>query len=212
MKKLIIAIDLDTVILDTNCIQRYAFAYHNIPYYDSVDWAQSNYPEEVRRTIDEMYKDKNLMTKFLPFKEDLQAINDLLVYWKLEGHTLFCVTAREKLHSEKTAEYILSRLPHITSIKFTEGCKNKMEVFKDLKVDLVIDDSPVVVSDCIKNKIPVILISDDHTLYSHHLRDTTKTCKSILEINPNIDYCVAKDYLDFNFKVETNSPKQDLKS
>ncbi|MBO7509524.1 MAG: hypothetical protein J6T57_04595 [Alphaproteobacteria bacterium] len=46
----------------------------------------------------------------------------------------------------------------------------KVDALREYNIALCFDDAPHVVSDCIENNIGVVMISNEHMAYNHHLR------------------------------------------
>ena len=58
----------------------------------------------------------------------------------------------------------------------------KIETIKKEGVDLVIDDSPIVIEECLEAGIDCVMISTRKTPYNHHLRDKVQWARNLFEV------------------------------
>lgn len=58
----------------------------------------------------------------------------------------------------------------------------KIEAIKENGIDLVIDDSPIVVEECLDAGIDCVMISNSKTLYNHYLRDRVQWAKNLFQV------------------------------
>jgi hypothetical protein len=58
----------------------------------------------------------------------------------------------------------------------------KIEAIKENGIDLVIDDSPIVVEECLDVGIDCVMISNSKTLYNHYLRDRVQWAKNLFQV------------------------------
>ena len=68
--------------------------------------------------------------------------------------------------------YIPSENIHITDF-------DKVQLAKFLKLDVIFDDSPIVIQNCLDNNIPCVMISTPVTPYNHHLRNKVEHYTSL---------------------------------
>ena len=153
-----IAVDIDGVILDyIDQTRAYAELYdfsvlHKkgvknkkaLKLKDRYDWTL----EELQVFVDKYFVNLTYMTNFKPLS--VEIINQL----RQEGNKIYIVTYRGKLHPE---------LINIIKKKFNDQglivdeyfwqVEDKLKVFKEKNVDIVIDDSPEVCRQAIKNNI-----------------------------------------------------------
>lgn len=177
-----IGVDLDGVLLDMNVIFKYAFLVNGKEFYSPTNWSMDNYPEEVRRTIFEMFKSSDAMTKFLPFKHDIALIKDKFFQWAYNGNKIYIITSRDKDIENTTIDYLNETLGNvIDDIFVVQG--SKIPTIKTNDIDILIDDSPNNIKDCIANNIDYMMISDDTQLYNHMYRETFNHTNSILDLN-----------------------------
>lgn len=59
---------------------------------------------------------------------------------------------------------------------------NKIDEIISNKVDLMIDDSPITVENCLKNNIDCIMISTKKTPYNHYLRNKVEWYKNLFDL------------------------------
>ena len=58
----------------------------------------------------------------------------------------------------------------------------KIKAIKENGIDLVIDDSPIVVEECLDAGIDCVMISNSKTLYNHYLRDKIQWAKNLFQV------------------------------
>lgn len=59
---------------------------------------------------------------------------------------------------------------------------NKTDELISNKVDLMIDDSPITIENCLKNGIDCVMISTKKTPYNHYLREKAQWAKNLFEV------------------------------
>lgn len=59
---------------------------------------------------------------------------------------------------------------------------NKINELKENNIDLMIDDSPGVIENCLENNIDCVMISTKKTPYNHYLRKKTQWAKNLFEV------------------------------
>jgi len=163
-----IAIDLDDV---TVAIMDGLLKYHNgkynteflVEHHTSWDldkiWACT--PNEAMRRVYDFYKSE-YMDKLLPMPGAIEGIHNLN-----DKHSLFFVTSRPTFIKEKTTIWLNEHLPNLSiPVYFTnqysperEKKEKKSDVCKRLNIELIIEDAPSNISDCIMNNIRVLVYS-----------------------------------------------------
>ena len=58
----------------------------------------------------------------------------------------------------------------------------KIEAIKNNNIDLVIDDGPIVIEECLDANIDCVMISTNKTPYNHYLREKTLWAKNLFEV------------------------------
>jgi uncharacterized HAD superfamily protein len=176
-----IAIDIDGVLLNLDTLFKYAFTYFNEEYYPATDWDMTNYPDHVRNLVFMMFEDENIMTTFLPFKDNMDDIKNKFELWKDKRHELYILSKRFEVISERTKHFIACMFPRtFKKVIVIQG--SKIDYMKEYNLDILIDDSPKNIQECLDNKIDCIMISDDNQVYNHFMRDKVKWYKSILGV------------------------------
>lgn len=158
-----IGIDIDETITETKESFYKIIKKYNIDYKDEyINWIHSDLYHEIVVHLDEMFID-------LKLKEDVKEVLD---YLSSEGHELIAITARSNYYSQNvidiTKKYILDNNLNISNIYFKQN--KKSDIAKELKIDLMIDDSIDVYNNMKEEGIDCILFGDK-----------IKTWKQVLE-------------------------------
>lgn len=174
-----IGFDLDNTLLDTK-ILKYVFEKNNMRYYPAINWDMSNYPDNIRQEIFKLFKSDMMIHKnTLPFAVEL--IKKL----KAEGHKIVVITARDKSLEKKTIELV----HELFDVKcLVVGLHDsKLDLLEHYEIDLWIDDSPRI-EEYFEAGISCIMISNEDTLYNHHLRNKIEWVDSVESIHENYEF------------------------
>jgi len=160
-----IAFDLDDCLVDLFAEIKKIFKLNNKKYLPVIDWNFSNYPDDIKKQIYEMFQDPKRMCQLKTFS----FAKILLKYLKSRGYCINIVTARHENIKQQTINFVYE-LFGIIPIVVNFG-ESKLEVLKKLKTDIYIDDCPLQLDTYMKNGIRCILISNKNTLYNWYIRD-----------------------------------------
>jgi len=126
-------------------------------------YEESIIPDDVRAVMDEKHGDGLYMTSLKPNPYAVSILNDL----RLQGHNIFVITARGREEGEVkevTPDFVKELFPMINGIALTGHNKNK--AIKKLNIDVVVEDSTMVVDtildDSELNPL-IILLSNENT-------------------------------------------------
>jgi len=70
----------------------------------------------------------------------------------------------------------------IDDIIMTNG-HSKIKSFQRENIGLVIDDSPIVIEECLNNNIDCVMISTEKTPYNHYLRKKSQWANNLFEVS-----------------------------
>ena len=166
-----ISFDLDNVIFDIEPLYKMACDDFNIPYQVPRSWDINKcYPPNVTERLLTLFTMDILYTMPLISAEYPALINQLI---DNKNHSVFFVTQRRRAQPAKTFTQLRNAGIHCSRPQvYDRGPQPKINVLTELNPDIHFDDSPNVVTDCLREKIPVTMISNDATPYNHHLRGT----------------------------------------
>lgn len=85
-----------------------------------------------------------------------------------EGHEIYYITARPKEHGERTKQWMIDQGFPVSSGRFFCGMKDegKIEIIKELQLDIYVDDKPAVV-DTLRRSPLKVFVKDQS--YNRHL-------------------------------------------
>jgi len=132
------------------------------------DYWFTDYPEKMREEIFKLFKDP----KYMQAMEPLPGAIKRLELWKRDGHKLIIITARDILVKEASLKCINDLFPMIDEVFFVPIGTSKEELFKDLKIDVWIDDSPFDVPTAVRLGIKTYFISNIDTFYNWEVADS----------------------------------------
>jgi uncharacterized HAD superfamily protein len=178
-----IGLDLDNTILESKLFEM-TFREFGKRFVHAIDWPMSNFPKDIRDVIWKRFNSNYFMCHedvVFPIKNSIDKLKE----WKKQKHELIIITARNKEIRMETRKMINKLFPMITKMYFVSCGEKKENVFKRLKLDVWIDDNPVDVMSALDLGIDIYMISNEKTLYNHHLRKNKeiKWFKSIEKIN-----------------------------
>lgn len=165
-----ITLDLDDVIFNTIPLYELAFkqAGQTFTQYPTNWNLHACYDEKVCDNLYKLFK-SDLVYNMSVIDNTIPDILNTLIQ-RPDIEVLF-VTQRLLKQPFKTFKQLRNNSIHCSykSIYDKEG--KKSDILAELKTDLHFDDSPHVISDCIKANIPVVMISNPTTPYNYHLRN-----------------------------------------
>lgn len=193
----VLGLDLDNTVFDAEPIYKMGFAYfHKYKYFRPPVWyIYDCYPKEVADKIIEYFKTKpGYDTK--PFNPKYSW---LLWEWQ-QKYDLKIITSRStdygtcyffgdivrkkvtfaRAWTYDQLEKYHMRVPMDNIIDL--GTHTKLEAIKEQKVDLMIDDSPIVIEECLDNGIDCAMVSNAKTPYNHYLRNKVIWGKNLFQI------------------------------
>lgn len=163
-----ISFDLDNVIFDIEPLYIQANAEFGVEYKKPWHWdIDKCYPANVTARLFELFKDDVLYKMPLVSQEYPTILNSLLHDPK---YKVFFVTQRRLQQPEKSFAQLHRAGINCKYTQVHDKKPPKIEILKAIKTDLHFDDGPHVVSDCLRAGVNVAMISNDKTLYNHHLR------------------------------------------
>ena len=172
-----ITFDLDDVIFNMKPLTREAFKRANLPYKKATSWNISAiYDEKVCDNLRELWGDDMLYTMPVLDKRIPYILNTLLQRPDLE---IAFVTERRLKQPEKTFQQLQNAGIKCSFDQVYDMHGLKSDILKDLGTDLHFDDSPLVISGCLEKQVPVVMISNNETLYNHYLRNRVEHYNSL---------------------------------
>lgn len=170
MNKKKITFDLDSVIFDIKPLYKTAFRRAGVPYQKPTSWnlneAYNN--EMVINNLLELFGDDMLYQMPLLDKNIPYILNNLL---KNPEYEILFVTERMHKQPAKTFDQLRGAGINCSYNQVVDQVGLKSDILKDLKTTMHFDDGPLVVAGCLDKGVPVTMISNNDTLYNHHLRN-----------------------------------------
>lgn len=170
MNKKKITFDLDSVIFDIKPLYQAAFRRAGVPYQKPTSWilkeAYNN--ETVVNNLLELFGDDMLYQMPLLDKNIPYILNNLL---KNPEYEILFVTERMHKQPAKTFDQLRGAGINCSYNQVVDQVGLKSDILKDLKTTMHFDDGPLVVAGCLDKGVPVTMISNNDTLYNHHLRN-----------------------------------------
>lgn len=168
MNKKKITFDLDNVIFDMKPLYQIAFQRAGIPYEKPTSWTiQECYCPAVVDNLLELFGDDLLYTMPVLDSGIPAILNNLMSRPDLD--VLF-VTERKYKQPQKTFAQLRNAGISCTFDQVYDKSGLKSDILQDIRPDMHFDDSPLVISGCLKRQVPITMISNNNTLYNHHLR------------------------------------------
>lgn len=170
MNKKKITFDLDSVIFDIKPLYKTAFRRAGVPYQKPTSWilkeAYNN--ETVINNLLDLFGDDMLYQMPLLDKNIPYILNNLL---KNPEYEILFVTERMHKQPAKTFDQLRGAGINCSYNQVVDQVGLKSDILKDLKTTMHFDDGPLVVAGCLDKGVPVTMISNNDTLYNHHLRN-----------------------------------------
>lgn len=164
-----ISFDLDSVIFDIEPLYIQANQEYGLEYKIPKFWEiEKCYPANVTARLIELFADDSLYTMPIISEEYPIILNKIL---RDPRYEVFFVTQRRRQQPEKSFAQLRNAGINCKYSQVYDKKQPKVEVLNEIQTDLHFDDSPHVVSDCLRSGVNVAMISNQKTLYNHHLRN-----------------------------------------
>lgn len=164
-----VSFDLDSVIFDLNALMSRAFIGSGQQYTYPTNWnIYACYSVTIAQKMEELFRDDALYATPLLDKKIPAILNSLMERPDLE---VFFVTERRTKQPLKTFNQLKSAGINCSFEQVYDQEGQKADVLKQIGTDLHFDDSPIVVKGCLKQQIPIVMISNHTTPYNYHLRN-----------------------------------------
>ena len=172
-----ITFDLDDVIFNMKPLTMEAFRRAGQPYVKTTSWNISEvYDEKVCEHLRELWADDMLYSMPVLDKKIPYILNDLM---KRPDMDILFVTERRLKQPQKTFQQLRNAGINCSFNQVYDQEGHKSDILKELKPDLHFDDSPYVIQGCLEKSVPVVMISNNSTLYTHSLRDRVEYYTSL---------------------------------
>ena len=163
-----ISFDLDDVIFNLNPINMMAFERAGLPYVRQTSWnIDEIYDESVCKNLVELWGDDVLYRMPVLDTKIPHMLNVLMARPDME---ILFVTERRLKQPEKTYRQLRNAGIKCNRDQVYDKIGFKSDILRELKPDIHFDDSPLVIKGCLDKGVPVVMISNNSTLYNHHLR------------------------------------------
>jgi len=149
---------------------------------DIINFSFDVYPEDFKKKIIKLFSNKRVMGGLKP----IDGCSEKLIEWKNQGHKTLIVTARPESLKVCTKKLIERKLGAVHKIILVGWGSDKEEVFRNEKVNVVVDDGPHCINAALRVGVPIIyMISNKYTKYNWDLRKNKKIriVKSVVDIN-----------------------------
>lgn len=167
--KRIIGVDLDSTLIKMTVAGKAAkelgYDYTDV---DVIDWYQSNFPDDMKKRILEMFVDPVIMCEDV---EPIEGSQDTIKRWTNDGHSIVLITARGPALHESTIKMVNKLYPEITDINFVNFNERKINTIINKEVDIWVDDAPHGVIDSMSLRVPTIMVSNKYTKYNWDVRN-----------------------------------------
>lgn len=177
MKAKKITFDLDSVIFDITPLYRRAFDICGQEYVKPTSWAVCEcYDARLSDTLLELFGDDMLYTMPVLDPGIPAILNKLMARPELD---ILFVTERKYKQPAKTFAQLRDAGIHCYFEQVYDRPGKKSDILKELQPDIHFDDSPFVISGCLEKNVPVVMISNNSTLYNHYLRGRVEHYNSL---------------------------------
>ena len=162
-----ISMDLDNTVFDTARMIRGICVRNNVNFgdltsYDPYQCVPRHVADEIIAAFDSMeLRDMPVLHKKIPEALNQMATRDNIKLYFITERPI--ATANMDICQLKRAGIMCDQSQIV-------NYKPKIDALRNYGINLCFDDSPIVVADCLKNNIDVVMISNDDTAYNHHLR------------------------------------------
>lgn len=188
-----ISLDLDNTVFDLEPVYKMGFiGFPQYKYKSPISWAVYEcYPREIADKILGYFRTiENYKTPLLD-----KRYPRLIGMWQQKYNIKIITSRRSNEPDVSFQNNMISWVRYQTyeqikragiSIKMDDiidvNGHNKIEAFRKENIDLVIDDSPVVIEECLEASIDCVMISTKKTPYNHYLRDKVLWAKNLFEV------------------------------
>lgn len=163
-----ISFDLDDVIFNLKPLVIEAFRRAGQPYEKQTSWdIASIYDESVCNNLLDLWSDDMLYNMPVLDKQIPHILNTLIANKDME---ILFVTERRLKQPEKTFCQLRNAGINCSFSQVYDMPGLKSDILREINPDIHFDDSPYVIRGCLEKDIPVVMISNNATLYNHHLR------------------------------------------
>lgn len=192
-----IGLDLDNTIFDLEPIYKMGFeGQTKYKYTSPISWeVYECYPKEIADKIlayfrtEEVYKTPLLnpkyaiIVRYLQNKYNVKVVTSRVsdkpdVYYFGDIYRKKVSWVRNQTFNQLVRNDIFIPMDDIIQT----NSHNKTDELISNKVDLMIDDSPITIENCLKNDINCVMISTKKTPYNHYLREKTQWAKNLFEV------------------------------
>ena len=175
-----ITIDLDDVIFNTRPIFERVFT-ENGQYFTNnlyTNWDLSKCFDTVLvKKLYGLFKDDVLYSMPILDIKIPAVLNNLM---QQPGLEVLFVTERLLKQPLKTFQQLQNAGIKCSLEQVYDKDGKKSDILHEIKTDLHFDDSPNVVSECIQKHVPIVMISNNATLYNYHLRNQVEHYETLL--------------------------------
>ena len=173
-----ISIDLDNVIFNAETLYRMAFKMVHRKFKLPTNYDITKcYDERIASTLMDLFQSDYLYQTPLMYPTIPQVLNNLM---SRPGIEIVFVTERVKKQPDKTFRQLRDAGIHCSLSQVYDMPGAKPDILKEIAPDVHYDDSPNVVLGCIERQVPVVMISNAHTLYNHFLCDIVENYRGLL--------------------------------
>ncbi|MBR3511258.1 MAG: DUF2608 domain-containing protein [Alphaproteobacteria bacterium] len=167
-----ITFDLDDVIFNMKPLFHEAFNKAGIPYKKNTNWNIAEiYDENVCQNLIDLWSSDALYRMPVLDPGIPYILNSLM---KRSDMEILFVTERRLKQPEKTFMQLRNAGINCSYNQVYDQEGLKSDILRDIRPDVHFDDSPLVIQGCLLKDVPVIMISNNSTLYNHYLRGQLK--------------------------------------
>ena len=163
-----VSFDLDSVIFNLKPIYQLAFRDAGVPYTKPTHYdLYKDYDPVIADNIIALFSDDILYQMPVLDSGIPMIINSLIARPDMD---VVFVTERRLKQPQKTYAQLRNAGINCTFDQVYDKPGAKPDILKSFGPDVHFDDGPHVVSGCLELKVPIVMISNNSTLYNHHLR------------------------------------------
>lgn len=173
-----ITLDLDDVIFNTGPLFNVAFKHFGLKFFPATDWdLYKCYPDYVVEYLyNYLFGHDMLYTMPIQNRQLAIMLNDLI---KNSEHEILFVTERKLKQPLKTFQQLQNAGIKCSLEQVYDKNGKKSDILRELQPDLHFDDSPSVIKGCIEKHVPIVMISNNFTLYNHYLRNQVEYYRNL---------------------------------
>ena len=164
-----IGVDIDNTLVHVPVIEyinhKYGTSYTEAEF---SDWNMNNFPTHIKEDVLQQFKNPDFMCRCRGYWGAFSKLRD----YHAKGVKLWAITRRAPSLINGTYAQIDNEFPGIfEDIFFVKPEQSKTQYLRYINADVLIDDYDV--EDAIAENYKVWLITNEHTAYNHHLRNST---------------------------------------